>query len=388
MFKDSSSANTAPFHSSFPERHLFTDINDILRFDAEFWEITKGLPVRTGSLFRLGGDSFNNWRIEVNSANRKQIQDKAEEFRLKDIREKENDSAIQSIETTTQGALLKNSMVRAMVHFAMQILRAKDDGAREFRVLDLASAFGQVSTALAASLYADPQMAGILSRTRFHLVDYSNAKLLRAGQKLDDYHPAAISLTPGNVDAYLAHSDERFDIVLSLCHFHKKTFLKDTLDGVHAVLARKGVLVSGDWHSMMSEHPLFVYQFLERAGVDSSRLKMFREMFGAFMDPTSHPSLNMEEVKAVSDHQNYWASVYQEILASPSTLAHKSRHYVLGAYDTTQKRMEAMEESRLITDPAKIRKAFPNMSFHQNPVMMVTGSDRATVMMGLRGKPR
>ena len=348
---------------------VFSDPKEIKRFDEEFWDVTKELPVRTGSLTRLSKDALRRWRIELTESNREYIRSAGEEFRAKDIREKENDSTIENIEATTASTLMENSMLRTMVHLATKMMLALDDGQREFRVLDLASGFGNASISLAASLWSDPANISLFERTRFHLVDLSNIKLLRAGQKLDDYErdPARIALTPQKDDTFLAKTEERFDIVFSLGHLHKKPFLLDTLQGIHGVLARKGVLISGDWHSAMPEHPFFIYKFFERAGLDQWRLKMFWDMFKGFMDPSSIPPLSVDEQRAVIDHQNYWANVHQEILHSPNAMAVKSRHYVLGAFDTTAKRLKTMEEANLVTDPEEDPQGLPEDEDPQQP---------------------
>ena len=209
-----------------------------------------------------------------------------------------------------------------------------------------------------------------------------------ATEKLVQYSPASVETSSLKDDDFLLMNATRFDIILSLCHFHKKQYLLDTLEAVNCALAKKGVLVSGDWHSSLSHNPYFVEELLKRIGVDSWRLKLFKDMFKAYSDPNLRKSFTEEENMAISKHQEYWANVYNEILASPSTMAQNARHYVLGAFDTTNQRLKLMDQANLITDSDKVRKAFPQARMPQNPIRMEMGVDRASIITSLRGKSR
>jgi len=360
-------------------KQTHTDFEEIHAFDKAFRAITSGLPVRTGSLFRVGSESLHLWRVEVTKENRSQIKWKADEINRKDFEEIENDATIESIEATTFITLVRNSMVRNMVHFATEVLKSVDDGKKEFHVCELAPGFGQTSVSLAVSLLGN---ANLLRRTHFHLIDYSRDKLARAEERLDGYKPASIDAIAMKDDDYLATTGHTFDIVLSRGHFHRKPFLKDTLEAIRSKLTGKGVLISSDWHSSLPNHPSFVYELLERMGLDGARLRLFKGMF----DITNAPELSPEEQHGMEEHQEYWAEVYREILASPSTSGRKSKHYLLGAHDTTEKRVQKLEEAEFIVDPAKIRMAFPTSKLGRNPIKMMTDSDRASVIMAMKGK--
>ena len=78
--------------------------------------------------------------------------------------------------------------------------------------------------------------------------------------------------------------------------------------------------------------------------------------------------------------------MHDEIRGSASALASKSRHYVLGAFDTTKQRLATIKDGGLITDIDKIRKAFPKAKLHQNPVRMRRDSDMASVIMAMKGR--
>lgn len=364
--------------------HVFTDFDEIKALDRDFWEITKDLPVRTGSLFRIRSDALKNWRIGVTDENRERIKAKADEFRVRDYQEAQRDKSIEGMESTTETELMHASMVRAMVHLAKEIMIQLDDGEREFHVCELAAAFGKTSLSLAASLVGDSIGTSILERTHFHLVDYSAARLEYAREKLLQVSPASIKLAPENDDRFLRSTTTSFDIVFSHCHLHKKTFVGDTIRSVEARLVDNGVFISSDWHSALSDHPFMVYELLQRIGVDNRRLRLFQTMFSRFMRPVK--DLEPDEQKALAEHQQYWVHVHDEIRGS--AVASKSRHYVLGAFDTTKQRLATIKDSGLITDIDKIRKAFPAARLHQNPANMRRNSDMASVIMAMKKAKR
>jgi SAM-dependent methyltransferase len=387
MNKPSNEMGVNKKHYVFEEKdpkHVFTNFDEIVRFDTDFWNVTKDLPIRTGSLMRLSEESFRNWRIGITPENKQLIKRLGEDFRQKDYCEKQRDSSIRTVETTDWIDMIRNGMTRAMVHYAKEVLLSLDDGKRALNVCELASGYGKVSVSLAASLLAQGSN-DLLSRTRFYLVDYSEEKLKRAVEKLEPYNPAEIVTVPMSDEEFLAAFKEKSDVMLSLCHMHKRPFLGDLLEKINDSLSRKGVVISGDLHSSLPSHPMLMYQLLERMGTENRRLKLFRDMFSAFMDAKTIPA-SAEENRAITDHQEYWAGVYNEILSSKSTGTMRSRHYVLGAFDTTKKRVALMEDKGFIIDPDKVRRAFPKAKIGSNPVHMAPGSDRASVVLAMKGK--
>lgn len=374
---------TAEFFRTRPAVETFTDFNDICEFDKNTWEVLKDLPIRTGSLLRVPSEYYEYWRIRITEENRQQLIDEHNRFREQDYQERERDTDISGREKTSLSISMRDSMTRFMAVITKELMQASDDGKREFNILDLATGAGQTVSAIASALWIDLTTRELLERTSFHLVDYSGRKLDRAEEELRSYGPNRIEVYKKRDDIFLDITPERFDIVLSLCHFHKKPFLQDTLERVYKVLAKKGVLISGDWHSTLCNHPIYILQLLERMGIDAWRVNLFRDLFNEFLDPTSYPNMSYEEIRAVADHQDYWAELSYDIYAD-GVMPMKSRHYVLGAFDTTKKRVEKLEHVGLVTDPDTIRKAFKNARLPNNPQKMICGSDRASVIMAMK----
>jgi SAM-dependent methyltransferase len=376
-------------HERVDPEHVFTDFDSINEFDRETWEVTKELPIRTGSILRVPSSAYHRFRIGITDENREQLKEKADEYRQKDYDEREKDRNIGKAEKTEFSVSMRNSMIRAMVRFAKEIITAEDDGQREFRIVDLTTGLGHTVTSIASALFAGEETRSILERTSFYLVDYSKSKLGRVEEALNRFDPAKVETFDGRDEDFLSTTSARFDIVLSLCHFHKKPFLEDVLASVHKVLSKKGVLVSGDWHSSLCNHPIYVLQLLEMMGLETHRIKLFKGFFKEFLDRSSNPDIMIEEIKAVSEHQEYWADIHHR-LVSHSQMSMRERHFALGAFDTTRNRVELMEKSNLITDPEKIRRAFPKtkIPLSSTPMRMISGTDRASVIMAMRGKPK
>jgi SAM-dependent methyltransferase len=371
-----------------PSTHVFTSIEDICEFDRMVWEATRELPIRTGSILRVPSEAYGRWRVGLTDKNREELAEMADEFRRKDYRERERDPRIENVQKTSESLSMRDSMARVIGHLVKEVMGALNKPKREFTICDLAAGRGYASSAIAAALWADSGTSSLLEKTSFYLVDYSGKKLENVRRQLETYSPKRINLHISNDDDFLNSTRERFDIVVSLCHFHKKPFLLDTLNGINGILMDKGVLVSGDWHSMLCDQPYYVYNLLERLGVESARLKHFRDLFGRFLDPGSYPELLPEEIMAVTDHQDHWVDVHYDILQSKTTLAEGARMYILGGFDTTRKRVEKLEEAKLITDPEKIRKAFPKANLTDNPMRMVKASDRASVIMAMKKRSK
>ena len=377
-----------PIVKRYPSNHVFTSVEDICEFDKEVWEVTKGLPIRTGSILRVPSESYSQWRMGLTEENREKLAEMADEFRKKDYKERERNPNIENVQKTSESISMRDSMARVIGHIVKEVMGALDKSKREFSICELATGRGHASSAIAAALWGDSKTSTLLKRTSFYLVDYSGKKLEDVRGQLETYSPKHIHLDFSNDDDFLKGTRERFDIVVSLCHFHKKPFLQDTLKGIHDILTDKGVLVSGDWHSRLCNHPSDIYHLLEMMGAEAARLNLFRDLFGRFLEPSSYPDLEPGEIMAVTDHQEHWVDVHYDILQSRSTMVEGTRMYVLGAFDTTRKRIEKLEKADLITDPEKIRRAFPKASLTDNPMRMVKASDRASVIMAMKKRSK
>jgi hypothetical protein len=361
---------------------LITSIEEICDFDRRLWEVTKGLPVRTGSVLRVGEDDLPYWGIGVSPENRESLKELADEFRLKDYRERDRDPHSGGAEDSHFKEKMFLAMRSYMAFVVREIIASLDDGKREFHICDLACGFGELSTSVAVSLRHQMTTAATLDRTTFHLVDYSETRLGVARSRLNHFQPYDITVNPMNDEEFLTGSPGEFDVIISLGHLHKKPF-GEIYPRMGAALKSDGFVVSGDWHSSLCKHPLNTYTLLEMMGVEDRRLDMFRQLMGKLLDPFSSPGLTGSEIKAVEDHQRYWKNVQDRLLCD-RRIATDTRMYFLGAFDTTRERKEKLESGGLCTDPEMIRSAFPRLANLQTYKQLFSNSDRAAVIAGMK----
>ena len=341
-------------HRSTP-RH--SSIDEIREFDARFCEITKGLPIRTGSISRVPSDAYSRWGIEVTPENRTALAEMAEAFRRKDYEDRRLYGPTSQYEDTPFTNSTKTNLARVIGKVVMEIMKSLDDGARSFKICDLAPGRGRASTAIATALRGDRSTWGILSRTTFNLVDYSDIFLPNARASLEHFQPEGVRAHSIKDEDFLVENGDQFDVVVSLCHFHKKPF-PDVYGKVFSALREGGVLVSGDWHSSICNHPSNIYHLFEKMRIETRRLDMFGSLMGDLLDPVSCPHMTMDQLKSIDDHQIHWADVYDQIIHSPAQVV-QPRIYVLGAFDTTLARQQKLENAGFKTDPDTIAKAFP-----------------------------
>lgn len=372
---------TKRFETSEPR--LLTSVDEIESFDMEYWEITKGLPFRTGSILRVPSSAYANWGIQITDENRRELSQMADFFREKDVVERERNQDLEKIEKSSHSVSIRARMAKIIGDMTKEVLRTTDDGKREFRICNLGASTGQVAIAVAAAMSRDSRTAEILGRTTFHLVDYSGRKLDIAKKGLEMYRPGQIRTEAKRDSEFFNESGLEFDAVVCLGHLHKKPFL-DVLRKIHASLVNRGVLVSGDWHSSLCDEPYFMYQLLEMMGTEKRRLDMFRELMGTLLKPATASGLCEEERAAVMQHQEMWVQLITDSRGRLAKMPSDPRLYLGGAFRTTKTTMREFEEHGFEVDYGAIRKAFPNINTHAVPKPMIRNTDRATVMIGLK----
>jgi SAM-dependent methyltransferase len=359
---------------------LLTGMEDIKQFDSEFWECTKGLYVRTGSILRVPSSAYPKWGIRVTSENKAKLAAQAEWFRRKDYAEREDIPEVDKIEKSKHSASTRGTMAVTIGAMTKEALR--EASGPVLRVCNIAANTGEAAVALASAIHMDPTTREILERTFFHLVDYSAKKLEIAKRNLERYVPAQrIELHPQGDCQFFDDNTRTFNAVFCLGHFHKKPFL-DVLAQIHRSLVDGGVLVSGDWHSSICDQPHTMYQTLRMMGVDKRRLGMFENLMGNLMKPRED-WLSDEEREAVRQHQQMWIDLVAQSGSRIAEIKGQPRFYIGGAFRTTKRTMWEIERRGFVVSTDEIRRIFPRMQMH-SPRRMVRGADSATVMMGVK----
>lgn len=362
------------------EFRLRSTMEEIENLDKEFWEVTKGLPVRTGSILRVPSSSYGKWGIEITPDNMDALERIVDSVRQKDKAEREQNEEISRMGKTELSKTTKNRMARMMGHIVKEVLRVTDDGRREIRICDLAAGNGLTSAAVLNAMIMDPETAGLVGRTSFYLIDYSGARLDSARKNLGQFKPGDISVYPTNDERFLSETGVKFDVVTSLCHFHKKPFMGH-LQRIKEVLAENGALISGDWHSSLCNRPHHIYQLFEEMGIEKRRLDMFRKLFGSLLAPESEREVRSEEVQAIRDHKSHWLEVWRRLPEQLRKSPKEPRLYVLGAFETSRARAKKLEDNGFTLDDDKLRTAFPGAKLQKYPFRMLSRSDHAAVIL-------
>ncbi len=360
---------------------LIRDIDKLREFDDKLCQITKDLPIRSGSVFKVPSAAYHRWGIEVTLENREWLKKESVKYYGKDIDELLLDPYRENIVKTPFRAWTESRMADEIGWIVRELMRSMDDGQKEFSVCDVGARFGQTTASVVTSL-RDSDMDGVLRRTKFYLVDRSAPKLEYARRELERYG-AICAAKPEHDEDYLNEQrDGRFDIIISLAHFHHKSF-PDYFNEINRVLADDGVLVVGDWHSALWDHPINAAKLLERIGAGSQVLDAFREHFGReLMTPDPDPKLDADEKQALEDHMNCWIEIATNLNKLNRTA--RPRVYFLEAHETSKARKKKMEGAGFVVDLDQIRKAFPKSKLENIPRKVLRDSDFAVVMAAMK----
>lgn len=354
--------------------------SDIEQHDVGSWELFKGtaLSVRPGSICKVTSDAYANWGIELSDDNTEWLRQRAAFFYLKDQRD--NGRHAISLPSTVFRDTVEREMISAIVGIVKEVIRALDDGTREFRICDLGTRVGKILSALATIVKDTGCEEIVRDRTTFSFVDPLPEQWESTGRLLDVHGlPLEDQSTGPEYDSeYLARQpDKSLDLVISFLHLHNKPFLGD-LPEIHRVLKDDGALLIGDWHSALWHSPQNVYILLEMLGADAHLLTRFKKYFD--LPDTPHlltDGLNDFETAALADHLNYWATVGKVPLG-------ERKLYYLAAQDTSRQRVGKLKSAGFDVDLDTVRKAFPRAKLCRLPRRMLRDSDFATVMLAVK----
>ncbi|MFN7990557.1 MAG: class I SAM-dependent methyltransferase [Candidatus Micrarchaeia archaeon] len=374
-----------PYDTENGQVKLLTSIDEIIEFDRALREITEGLsrPVRIGSIFRLPEVAYANWGVGITEANKEGLRSISNTFYQMDAEE----SRIARFERDDLHWLKKDltaatqeTMATYISRFVREIITAVDDGGRCFRIANIACGSGRLSDAIAATLVEDPDSEDIIRRTEFHLIDFSE-KIAMAENNLRGYG-ALVVPHPMNDEMFLESPEDGFDFIVSLSHLHRKPFLGEYLAKAHQKLSAGGLFISGDYHSILCQHPIKVYELLDKLGIENSRLNRFDELMGPLMRVQPQGATHPDKA-AMEDHANYWNRLSWELGNLRYNGAMKVR--ILGAFLSTDQVTKRLNEAGFETDSDKIRSAFNKARLPLKfPVMTRDGVDTTALSVGLK----
>jgi len=378
-----------------------TSISEIRERDEQFWELTKGLPLRLvpGSISKLSCVHMtekSGWGVVVTPGNREELKEMGREFGRKDDYEVERAGPVNvdTVLTTDQRIDAENTMALHMGMIVKEILSKAENISDRIDVLDYGARFGKASTAVAGELeHADD--GNLLDKTTFHLVETAETmvKIANGALALQSARVSTIGKKreEDDCEALISRLDsESMDIIISLSSMHHHSF-PDYMGEMFRVLKPGGFVVSGDWFSNAWCDPTIAHLLLTVIEVNDRVKEKFRSFFGMAdeHESTSFASSSGElvtsEDKALIQHITYWKQIGEQ-MKRPD--APKIRRYFLGGHTNIPTRMQQMEKAGFIVDMAKIRKAFGRGTLPKEPIRGIRGSDFAAVMIVRKPKSR
>lgn len=354
--------------------HL-TNINDINDFDKRFWEVTKGLPIRTGSILRIPSSHYIHWGIRITDENKNQLMRISDYYRSKDSVEREEDGTLERIERTAINQQLKQRMIIDIAKGLKEAMKSLAD-LPEINICILAAGKGDLAEMITYELLGDDETKPLVKKTKLHLVDISHSKLgvaiSRIGNVINTF------TYPMQDDRFLESTKAKFDIVASLCHFSKKPFKKEYFENIKSTMNQPGAIISGDWHSILCNRPIHIFELLQEMNVDNRRIDLMREIFGSLLFMGTQTNLFLGEITSLNHHYEHWLEVWNKMPKYAAKTARNPRVYMLSAYDTSRERQKTFAECGLSINIDDIKKAFPRSDIRPFRAMM-RDSDRASV---------
>lgn len=354
---------------------LVTTLKDIKAYDRRFWEITKNLPLRTGSLLKVRKEALHRYGIDISRLSRQEIAELrrfSENYHRIDLEDQEQQPKIDGFLQTEWRQDRKREMSQYAGQTVKELLRSLVARREHMTVAEIPARRKPASFSVAVALWNDPEVEQLLSKSAFHLVNYNNAKMHSAVREMERYHVHDIvpNWRKTDVDFLRSQKDGSLDIIITLMHLHKKAFLSEYLKELHRVLSDDGVLVIGDWHSTIFDHPVNTFDFFLNVMKAQQEADEIRKFFGPeLMRPDQKVDLTREEIRANKVHLSYLREVYEGI--QNANLGLPPRIHIFGAYRTSISLSEELEHCGFDTDIGSIRTNFPESKLVDSPVKLL-----------------
>lgn len=362
---------------------LITDINEIRDFIEKFLEITSGTLIVPGSPLRVSSTAYHRWGIGITGENVEQLKEMAEDAYVNPVPAGEERSDLERTIRPKLREWVEPRMARYMGDTVKEIIKSIGLSGDTISICEVPARDAEVSCAAAMAITFDSETAGMMQRTEFHLVDPLRESLQDAGRNMS-MSGAPYVLHQELDRAFLAGlAPGSIDIFISLSHFHHKPFT-DYLAQVHRALKDNGVLLVGDRHSAIWDHPVNAHRILQRMGAEDSTLCAFRRHFGFNGSIAGDPNVRLtpEECNAIVRHLQYWEEIGDTVRQMYG--GKKRRIRFLEANDTSEARRQKLECAGFTTDPDMIRKAFPKSKLSELPKKLLADSDFAVVMAAVK----
>jgi|GEM_PF-2382608 len=382
--------NGANRKSQPPKKPLKKTIPELEGHDEKSWRLYSGsgLLIKPGSLFKVHKSAYKNWGIEVNDENKSWIKGQAEKYYEKDLQERDEksiDIGSLTIQPFSHHMSAATQVVGKVVKQIMRKLQGKNDMIR-------ICVFGPRNGGLVVPMISNIRNldAKLLDRIQFYLVEPS-IKVEVARNILPTYGVSEISKIDGSgftienkVDERFlsTQEDEKFDLMVSLFHFHCKPF-PDHLVEMFRVMKDDAALVIADNYSPLWHHPAFVYEMLNDMRAGENVLEGFKKYFD--FRCIDKPPLTEVEQGALRDHKKYMLKVVEELRGGPDT---EKPVFVFRAHKTVEEGIKELCDNNFTLSAERRIELYPeidNIPGIKLPYHIIDDSEYITLMIAFKG---
>jgi hypothetical protein len=266
---------------------LSEDISELKQIDLFLGSVCNGLAMTPGSIFRIAGQYLPNWGIGVNkSKNENWIEERSRNAYYEEWESGTGDANV-AIEKAIEKAGLEygnKDMNDVLADTVVRILHDMSgliqDRTREFAIIDIGAGTGDTTVAILDAMQSSSVTEALASKCHFYVLEPSFKRLEEVFERLEE-HPLKPrkTLISSNLEEYLRTvRRESFNMVVSNAVFHHMGFLTH-LRLLRESLANNGIMVIGDWHTTLWQHPAYLAPILRKLGASDIDVRRFENFF-------------------------------------------------------------------------------------------------------------
>jgi ubiquinone/menaquinone biosynthesis C-methylase UbiE len=336
--------------------------------------ICKGLPIEPGDALRLSNHDYSAYGIEITPENRSAFRNcslasYSTEWGTGDS--ESNDAISRALERIGLGDG-DNELNKGQAQVAGVAVMDASEGKKPDEpiiVIDYGAGTGRTSDAFLQVMGNNDKTVELAGRCELHLVDFSEARLSEAGERLDKNTinerlesrgmRLNYELEQGALETHLENQpDGSVDLIISSAALHHCSF-PDHFDQMYRVLKDNGVLIIGDWHNSLFSNPANLINLLRRLGANKDRLDAFQNLFNVSEDDATafSESLKSEERIANILFANFIVAMSNELKG----VKQESRLCFLEALVSVEKRAEDIKRSGIVMDSGELGARFKGL---------------------------
>jgi len=348
-------------------------IEELQKIDAFLDEMCEGLAMTPGSIFRIAGQYLPNWGIAVNRKNESWIWERSRSAYYAEWEGGTGD-ANTAIEKAIEKAGLEygnkdmnDVLADTVVRLLHDMSKTIQDKTRDFAIIDVGAGTGDTTLAILDAMQSSEVTEALASKCHFYILEPSFKRLGNVFERLEE-HPLKPrkTLISSNLEEYLRTvRRESFNMVVSNAVFHHMGFLSH-LRLLREGLAKNGVMVIGDWHTTVWQHPAYVAPILRKLGASEMNVRKFESFFNVRKGDleTVESGLTPKQLEANRQMLAYVTALADEL----RSVGAKSKLKFLEAHESLENRLGKLRAAGFETDMDELKanySGFLNMKSNQ-----------------------